>query len=373
MDTMNASDGIDDPKIPEFILDMVLKAIDEVRQEVTKDDNGNLPDPYSNLVTQVEDEVTKIYDKLKESEEQKDSKNFKDLFKQAKQVQVKLCQNKLLNGYLLKEFWNRASPGFGPMSEKYGNFTELEMAELFKIGDQEELKQQCDTLKSKYEQLKSNDDSKREAFNNTYTYTYSQLNALHKDTIGVTRDFNSNGRLDLHLHKSHNRTFLSSLRKSIPNLDSVNLYKVPDKNITVKNFLESHFPEKMREFWFENISDIAGFEYYFSTLLPISKSVTESYGLRGFALSSDQLVSLFSACKHINTLKLHYCNLCLEEPPEFGQDLAGCKIEKIKLWKSGGPTCGDWANNPHHFENLICAISENRDLKKNLKEISVGF
>ncbi|CAI2385324.1 unnamed protein product [Moneuplotes crassus] len=239
---------------------------------------------------------------------------------------------------------------------------------------EEEIKQMQDALSS-ISDLK----------NGSYLHEFleSTLNPSHPRDLEILYKFltkkqpliTSHSKLKLDLSNPGDLEFIKLVKSRMPDMDRIDIRKIPKDCQPLETFIEQAFPESVRRFDFNNDSNLdmskRGFEKYMPLLLSLQPRISECLFLYTFKITQDQLSTLFSTYTHLKTFGFAYCSLDLTTPPSF-PPLPLCCLKYLYLNHCGHPPYSDWVNSPEQFENLIKGLGQCQGIKESLKEISIA-
>ncbi|CAI2359058.1 unnamed protein product [Moneuplotes crassus] len=179
--------------------------------------------------------------------------------------------------------------------------------------------------------------------------------------------------LYLDLNKENHLEFLTKITKRIPDCEYISIGSIPGENEVVKTFLSLYFPNKVKQFYFNERSALSScLSFYMTELEALSSKVEEKFGICNFEVSQNQMKTLLAKYKRKSWFGFVDCNLALSSVPDFGGALQGSQLERLDLTGCGASARGGWKNNPSHFENLIEGLAKEQDFKNNLKMIWMG-
>ncbi|CAI2371969.1 unnamed protein product [Moneuplotes crassus] len=190
-----------------------------------------------------------------------------------------------------------------------------------------------------------------------------------------SEEFSENSQLNIWLDEIWAEKLLESLKcLKVFDIYWLHLLRIDSKNMRfVLNFLQSSFPNKIKEltFWPRGEMDLKRCNYLNSLTTLSSKVVHEVY-FGDFRIGLPQLKRLVAAFRHVRALGLQYCRLSIPSVPDLSKALKNCQIQEIYLEGSGDSDISDWENNFDEFKNLVQGLASSPDLRLSLEEVSVS-
>ncbi|CAI2368742.1 unnamed protein product [Moneuplotes crassus] len=154
--------------------------------------------------------------------------------------------------------------------------------------------------------------------------------------------------------------------------EEILLFETHNRNRHILDFMNVSFPSQANGLYIcsSNVSRLAR-STYFAALIKISSKVICNAEFGSFLFNSSQLKRLMAAYRHVKSLSLKYCKLSIPSVPDFSRALRNCQIKSIDLLGSGGSCSSDWANHFDEFDHLIQGLASSKDLKLNLRSITI--
>ncbi|CAI2372080.1 unnamed protein product [Moneuplotes crassus] len=169
------------------------------------------------------------------------------------------------------------------------------------------------------------------------------------------------------------------LEQSLKNLiffdvNRIDFESIDSKNRHLVDFLESSFPNKTNEFYFNSRNKIdLNRSNYLNSLLRLSSKVTQKVSFNSLFIGLPQLKRLVAAYKHVRVLILWGSKLSIPSVPDLSKALTNCQIQKLGLFGSGSYHLSDWKSNFYQFKNLIQGLASSPDLRLSLKEVDIIY
>ncbi|CAI2358787.1 unnamed protein product [Moneuplotes crassus] len=192
------------------------------------------------------------------------------------------------------------------------------------------------------------------------------------DYWGGEMEFSLDTKLNLFLNNSTHLGFLTEIGKRLPDCESISIRPITKESYVIKTFLSLYFPLKVGEFNFNGSSNLIPFlHFYINELCSLSSKIEERFVIRNFEVSQSHLHTLLAAYKHTKYFCLDSCNLSLNSIFSFEGSLQGSTLQVLDLSSCGSSQLGNWEKYPSRFKNLIKALAQEKDFKRNLKQIRV--
>ncbi|CAI2360400.1 unnamed protein product [Moneuplotes crassus] len=320
------------------------------------------------------DEVKRQMNKAIET---KSLHEFADLRTRAKNLQAIVNDEESFKDFAIKWLWRCSEESIkekpiGAMGiDDLREYQSDKLQEEIKKKDLaiENLEEENKTLYQEIEQLKQRHDR---GIQDEVLLSYSDFNLHYKNITREALELNPESRLTLSLNDPNHLACLVDLPTKMPDIDKLDLKKIPGDSQEIKSFLRNKFPNKVRVLNFNWQSEInPSMDFYMRELVTISKNVLKQFFIYKFEISQPNLIMLLSVCKKKTWIGFITCKLKLASVPNFGGRLSGSTIYGIDLNSCGKSEYGDWENNQMHFDNLMNGLSQENDLKNSLKKIKM--
>jgi len=206
--------------------------------------------------------------------------------------------------------------------------------------------------------------------NHEITTLSNQLfNQAYLDITGVEVDINEEWKFKMVLNEEKDWKFFKFLLgHKMPNWKYLSLRAVPERSIEVKQFLLNSFPDWVRDFNFNFMSEKKDVAYYLEGLEHVFPKIEMELNLYHLKISNKELWKLLQANKNrINWIGFIECQLCHHF--DFGRDLEGANFKGLSLSGSKFPDSNDWENHPERFSNLIQALGKVQSVREGMDRI----
>lgn len=131
----------------------------------------------------------------------------------------------------------------------------------------------------------------------------SDFKKLH-DSIFISK-WNKKGGINFFLKEQKNFQLMEKVRKRLPNCSFFEMNSVSETHEGIQEFLVNYFPNKVNEFIFISSLPNADVRKYIDQIVLLSGSVTREFSLSRFDIGQKDLVRIFKAYKHTESMALH--------------------------------------------------------------------
>ncbi|CAI2365437.1 unnamed protein product [Moneuplotes crassus] len=214
---------------------------------------------------------------------------------------------------------------------------------------------QHNQLQSQHEDLKNTLDEKQKESDQREV-----CEAMHKDTIGETKTYDSNFKLELYLDKENQKQLMEAYAR--------NKIKLPPiKRVFFQNIKNEHL-DKIDQFLTHSVPDklsLLALNHTDSTLIDGSKiikglesslhKVIKEIWIYYFEFQPSELETIFRSSTNTEKLCIVVCKINTQEKMDFGTKQT--KISYLSFNCSGSNHGVNWGSNPKDLENIIEAIS----------------
>ncbi|CAI2361907.1 unnamed protein product [Moneuplotes crassus] len=214
-----------------------------------------------------------------------------------------------------------------------------------------------------------------EIYDQCKSIDYGIKNVVFKATIEKDDgDLSPVSTLSILLNDHRYASYLKiCLKDTFPKVDFISIRGQTRKiRRRLKKFINESMPNTVRGISF-NKSEWAPslIKEYFSEILKMSHRVTGQISLYNFIISTIQMRKLLAVNRDKKLIGFESCILFLESIPNFGNCFKATSTKILVFDQCGAPNRGNWADNPHHFDNLVQGLAKSEDLKASLREIHV--
>ncbi|CAI2371555.1 unnamed protein product [Moneuplotes crassus] len=201
-------------------------------------------------------------------------------------------------------------------------------------------------------------------------YTPFDFKGLYKAKTGATKTFGPTVQFKLELNKPKDMDMLLSLDKRMPELKTLQIAKIPEDHEESKTAISKYFPERVKEFHFNQQSPMGTTDFYSSALLPGASSVLERAYLWNLNISEPYVTALISAYKGVSQLFFGKCILNVESTLDFGDVMQDSQISILGFENCGDEEHGVWERDSSPFVNIMAGLGKT-EAKTNLKKVRV--
>ena len=152
-------------------------------------------------------------------------------------------------------------------------------------------------------------------------------------------------------------------------LDKVGCFKHPT---IINQFLKESVARGTKQFLFNTQNDLGKdkSKAYIEGIQRMADKVTESLYLKSLWMNQKEFHKIMISSQHINSLGFSNCYITTDEECDFKNQLSGSRLRTIRFDYTGNKS--QWKlNGAQRFKNIVKALSKEKGIKANLKNISL--
>ncbi|CAI2368760.1 unnamed protein product [Moneuplotes crassus] len=317
------------------------------------------------LVKQLRDQAIQMQEKIGKAKENNDVHKLQEIKDEAANLATQLRSNEDFKQFCVQSYMTLMCDYLKISKNKIDRLinTKIDVASL-----QEQLEQKekdFTTLKKRFEECR------KRIINTVGTATQDKYEQCYKIITGKEVEISISNNHILSCGSECDVEFMESMGDHIiPNYKSLRIDKISCQISLAKKFIISSFPERVDKFHFNVKGKLIDCEQISDLIIHTSFTGLSELCLYSLKINQPQLQMLLQViCKNQTFLGLGYSKLSLDSVPALQHCLSGSKLKILELFYCGGSECNDWGKYPERFSNLIRALSQSVDFKKNFQQI----
>ncbi|CAI2369801.1 unnamed protein product [Moneuplotes crassus] len=316
---------------------------------------------FNAKVARTTDEFTKL-------EQEEDPKKLEEMEQELINLITELRKNESFKQFCVKHYMHLICEYLNIQIDEIERFIDTK---IDTISLEQKLKQSEDGLKNLNKEL---NECRKKFVNTVGTTTIPDFELCYELITSSKATISPASKLILDCYKPQDINFMQCMGDNIlPNFNHLSIRRIDENLNLVNNFVLSSFPQNVKGFSLNTNGKLIDCEPVMNLIIHTSSSVLQSMYLSNFIISQSQLKTLLqTTCKNQSELHFLHCQMMLDSVPNLNYCLRGSKIKALNFSNCGPSGYCDFENHPERFENLINALSQSSDFKKNFSAICLS-